>query len=239
MTKKLTKIQNQFVEAIYNEKDAAILREIKTDGIPKEQLLEIYRDGVYATLLNVLKLTYPKVYGFLSEKKFKDLACEFTSKNRSKSGNLDEYGEEFGDFLLAKNEDFLAELAKMEWQIQASYLAGDGGVFDLPALQKLAPEELCEVRFELHPAVFIETSHYNLLSKRKLTKKNKNPVYFVIYRHENEVEVEKIPKSEFNFLTGAKKGLTFYEICDKYEVDIQFCLQKYISNNVLTGFCKK
>lgn len=237
MTENLLKLQNEFVEALYNKKSVAVLKSIKADDqIPKEELIDIYRDGIYANLINALRLTYPRVYDFLKEKKFNEISRSFMKKYRSKSGNLDDYGGEFSEFLAKKEEFFLSKVAGLEWLSHQSYMANDAKLFDLPALQKLSAEELSDVKFDLHPAVFLTISKYNLTSDRRQNKPNKKDLYFVIYRNNLEVDGLKIPESEFNFLTGVKNGLTFYEIYEKYEIDIQFCLQKYIANQVICRF---
>ena len=236
MTKKLANIQDKFVESLYDEKDREVLQFIKSDNIPKEELIDIYRDGINANLINALRITYPRVDYFLKEKKFDAVCREFITQNRSKSGNLDEYGSEFSDFLLQKNEEFLSDVAKLEWAQHDAYLVPDLGPFDLGALQKLSPEKLCDVKFDLHPSVFLMTSSYSIFVKRKQVKPSKRQNYYITYRNNLDVECYKIPKSEFNFLAGVRNDLTFYEICEKYQVDAQLCLQKYISSNVLGGF---
>jgi hypothetical protein len=37
-------------------------------------------------------------------------------------------------------------------------------------------------------------------------------------------------------LKGAQDQMSFYEIYEKYEIDVQTCLQKYLTNSVLAEF---
>ncbi len=233
---KLLKVQDQFVDAIYDENSKDALKFIKSDNIAKEKLVEIYREGVYETLFNCLRLTYPRVFDFLGENKFREFCYEFIAKNRSKSGNLDKYGEEFSDFLAKKGENFLANLAKLEWCHQLTFLAENSDFLDLEKLQSLSEEEICDVKFDLSPSFYVFESNYNLFAKRKQSKEAKRTNYFIVYRFDLEIREEKISKSEFNFLNGVKDGFSFYEICEKYNLQIGPILQKFVANKVLSGF---
>ena len=233
---KLIDLQNKFVDSIYNKPNLEVLQFVKSSKISTQDLVGIYRNNLYSTLINALRITYPAVYGFLKQKKFEVICYDFIAENRSKSGNLDDYGSEFSDLLRKKNENFLCDLAKLEWLKHQAYLAKDSTLLDIEKLQKLKREKLLEVRFSLHPSCFFIESNYNLLAQKKQPKPHKKLHYFVVNRNDLDIEVEEIPKSEFNFLKGVKDNLTFYEIYEKYEIDIQLCLQKYVSNSVLSSW---
>lgn len=234
--KTLKEIQNKFIDGAYGEGKLAVLLSIKDGKAPKEELLDIYRNNLYATLTNALRLTYPKIHQLVGEKKFKKFCHEFIKQNRSYSGNLDEYGENFSDFFVKKADGFLSELARFEWFKHKSYLAKDMPIFNIEELQKLSQEKLFDVKFKLHPSCFLIDSSYNLLGKKKQNQPNKRLNYFVIYRHDFEVKTEKISKSEFSFLSGVKENLSLYQIYEKHEINIQAVLQKYLANSVLSDF---
>ncbi len=233
--KTLKEIQNKFIDGTYDERNLAVLSSIKNGKAPKQELLDIYRNNLYATLINALKITYPKIHHFLKEKNFKKFCQEFIKQNHSYSGNLDDYGENFAEFF-AKTDAFLSDLAKLEWLSHRSYLAKDVPPINIEELQKLPPEKLFDVRFKLHPSCFLISSNYNLLGKKKQINPLKRQNYFVIYRHDFEVKAEKISKDEFNFLSGIKENLSLYQIYEKYEINIQAVLQKYLANSVLSDF---
>lgn len=187
-------------------------------------------------MINALKITYPKIYHFLKEKNFKEFCQEFIKQNHSYSGNLDNYGENFAEFFAKKEDCFLSDLAKLEWLSHRSYLAKDVPAINIEELQKLPSEKLFDVKFKLHPSCFLIGSNYNLLGKKKRINPLKKQNYFVIYRHDFEVEAEKISKNEFNFLSGIKENLSLYQIYEKYKINIQSVLQKYLANSVVCEF---
>ena len=81
----LKELQNQFIEAIYDQKNSEIFDEIKTGKASKEQLIDIYRNNMRATLSNVLRITYPTIFQKIGAEKFEEFALEFISKHRSQS----------------------------------------------------------------------------------------------------------------------------------------------------------
>jgi hypothetical protein len=234
--KKLLQLQNQFLEAIYTAENPTLLALIKEGKASKQELLGIYRGNLYGALVNALRLTYQKVCAIIGQEEFSELAREFIKKNKSRSGNLDDYGENFYDFLGQKNEFFLSDLSKLEWLKQKSYLAKDEQPIDVTALQNLAPEKFFDLKFTLSCSVFLLTSNYNLLGKSKQNQPQKRLIHFLIHRQGLNVQAQKISKNEFNFLNGIKDELSLYEIYQKHQIDVQNCLQKYLTNAAVSDF---
>lgn len=237
--KELVNLQNQFIDGVYDGGKKHILPAIKNGKAPKKELLGIYQNNMSGGLINALRITYPKVFNFLKEKKFNKIALEFIASNRSQSGNLDDYGESFHEVLFAKKEYFLSDLAKAEWLKQKAYLAADVAKIDLKKLQSLPEEKLFSLKFKTHPSSYLLVSSYNILALRKQNKASKNHNYFLIYRHDLELKTQKILKSEYDFLKGIKDNLTLYQIYQKHRLDIGSCLSKYIANAVITSFASK
>ena len=73
----------------------------------------------------------------------------------SPSGDLNDYGGAFADFLAAYPHavelPYLADVARLEWLVQAVYYAADAGPADLSALAATPPERCGELRFALAP----------------------------------------------------------------------------------------
>lgn len=147
---KLAKLQNKFIDTIYDKPSPEVLSEIKEGKISATELLDIYRNNLYQNLTNALSVTYPKTRQKIGSKKFTQKCEKFIKENRSQSGNLDDYGEGFGDIV--------------EWLRLRSYLALDTKVLDIKKLQKLPPEKLLNLKFKLHPSCFL---HQNLLIYRQ------------------------------------------------------------------------
>lgn len=227
----LSKMQDSFIDGIYDKSSSfKILPLIKNAKVPKEELFDIYRNNLFSFLKNALRITYPRLYKHLGHKKFTEFANDYIVKNRSITGNLDDYGENF----LRNSRQALSDLAELEWLEHKSYLAPDCKSIDLEKLQKLPHESLFDVKFNLHPSVFFYNSDYNLLSKQiKLEKKK---IHFLVHRLYLDVICKKISKKEYDFLLVIKDGLTLYEVYERCQFDIQNYLKKFISNGVISEF---
>ncbi len=232
--KEIKEIQNNFIDGIYDN-DNKIFNSIKSSKISKNKLLEIYQNNLYCNLINALRLTYDYLYDYLGEKKFKEFALDFISKNRSKSTNLDDFGLNFAEFLKEKSE-FYHDLAKISYFKQIVYLGENEKDFDIESLQKLTPEKLFDVKFKMSKNCFLFTSKFSLFAKKNPEISRKKDCHYLVFRNYFEVEVLKITKKEFDFLNGAKQNLTLFEIYEKYDCDIEKYLQKYVGNGVLKDF---
>lgn len=232
---KLDKIQQNFIDSIYDNDDK-IFSFIKKKIAPKSRLLAIYQNNLYGVLIEALRITYKYLNDFLSTKEFEDLAKKYIRKYRSQSGNLDDYGADFADFLLSQKNQFYHDLAKISWLEQLSYLAEDEPDFDIEALQKLDSEKLFDVKFKMSKSCFLFQSDYSLFAKKNREEKRKRKSYYIIYRHFLEVKTIKINQKEYLFLDGVKQNLTLFEIYEKYNCDIEKSLQNYIGNGVLKSF---
>lgn len=240
MTMKLSKIQEKFIAAIYDKSNLEILPEIVSSDIPKEELVGIYRGNLVGNLVGALRLTFGGVLSFLKDEKFNKLANEFLFKNPSRSNNLDNYGEGFSDFLRQSESDFISDVAQIDWLKQKSYLAKNDETFDLETLKSIKPEDLFDLKFKLSASAFLFESDFNLLSSRCKKNKMKRKNYFLVFRSKMsgvfEVECLRIAPQEYQFLKGVIAKLTLYEIYEKYEVDIQNILQRFLSNGIIVSF---
>lgn len=230
--KKLLELQNKFIDGVYDF-DQEILTEIKQKKIAKTRLLGVYQNNLYENLINALKITFKDVFDFLGEKKFRDISKKFIAKNRSKSGNLDDYGFEFIDFL---QDDFLHDLALINWKEQESYLGENDQEFSLKSFQDLDQEKFISLKFKMSKNCYFVTSKYNLFAKSKRNQARKKPCFYLIYRPFFDVVIKKITKDEFEFLQAVKQGLTLSEINDKYSCNVALNMQKFIESRVLVDF---
>ncbi|MFT4967048.1 MAG: hypothetical protein ACI9CD_000043 [Candidatus Deianiraeaceae bacterium] len=232
MKKEVKNMQNNFISHLYDEKNLDILPSIKNGKAPKEELLDIYRNNLFTNLTNALQLLYPRIYKYLGTEKFHNEAKKFIVNNRSQSGNLDNYGQGF----LQNNNKFLHDLSQFEWLHHLSYLAKDNKELNVKALQTLEEDQLFNIKFKIHPSCFIHTSYYNFLNKNLQNKLQKRKSHYVVYRQNLTVKAEKILTGEYKFLMGVKEDMTLYEVYTKHKIDIQTCLQKFLTNGILCEF---
>jgi hypothetical protein len=105
--------------------DAASLADaIVGDGIAPVSRLQIYRHHYEISLTEALKAIYPAICRLVDERFFAYAAHEYIKAHPPRRPCLHEYGESFADFLASfppcRALAYLADVARLEWRINAS-----------------------------------------------------------------------------------------------------------------------
>jgi len=160
----LAELQHGFVQDILHDDDA-IEACIEGNGLSAAKRIQIYRHIVENTLLEALQTSYPAVTLLVGEGFFSIAADRYMRTYPSLTGNLQDYGEHFSIFLQEMEEAasiaYLADVARLEWARQLSFLAADVLVLNASEiayrLQYLSDHPM---RMRLHPAVQLVTSNH-------------------------------------------------------------------------------
>jgi hypothetical protein len=117
----------------------ALLPWIGTRGIEPAARLQIYRNAILATQVASLVASFPAVERMLGVDCFDGWATRYAAWHGSRSGNLQNLGDDFADYLEARPElsglSWLGDLARLEWLRQCTMLAADACALDALALQ--------------------------------------------------------------------------------------------------------
>lgn len=248
----LKKIQSIFAQSIYADENA-ILTKIKPSTIANNERLQIYKDNVLITLNQNLKAKYEAVCKLVDERFFKYVANEYIKNYHPTSGNLDEYGESFADFLrdfpATKELKYLPDIARLEWALHTAYFAADAEKIDSSALSKINPEQLGELHFTLHPSAQIITSAFPIekiyllamgLSEENIDI-NSGGENILVVRPEYKIEMMVIDNAEASFLTELESGKNLFQAFEDANAidnnfDLGMALQKFLGNGVFVEF---
>lgn len=146
----LRALQREFVAGLFDSRaDTATL--FRRNGIGAVERFDVYRNNLQETYRATLADVYPVVQRLVGEEFFRFAAHRYLRAVRSTSGNLNEYGAEFADFLENLPEAFehpyLGDIARLEWARQEVFYAASS-----PALRV---EELAEVAGESDAGVYL------------------------------------------------------------------------------------
>lgn len=246
-------IQRDFSDHLYRKLNKKILRELPYSNDEALARLNIYRNNVFGSFNSVLSSIFEAVKKLVGEKYFEQLCDEYNQKNFSKSGNLDNYGDAFPQFLAKIKSKhklaFLSDVARLELLYHKAYYAADTKNFDLKKFKKIPPEKFSDLEFELHPSCFLMASEFPIFSiwknnieedgKKKISLKK--PELVLVERGLRKVQIHNLSKEEFIFLANVprKKLFAIYkEIVrqTKKECDIGAILNKFISLGIITNF---
>lgn len=140
----LADLQRQFLAALAGDETTAVPALIDDRNADAVQRLAIYRNNWRSNLRNALRAAYPVVERLVGIEFFGWLADRFIDRQPSHSGNLDDYGGEFAafisDFPAVAELSYLADVAHLEWLIDAVMTAPDSAAdIDVDALPALPP----------------------------------------------------------------------------------------------------
>jgi hypothetical protein len=238
----LARVQAEFLEAI-----------LETRGAPVSQGFEVYRRNVRANLGGALAAAYPVVRRLVGDALFDEAAARYVRANPSRSGDLHDYGGEFGAFLEvyppARKLAYLADVARLEWACHESHHAGEAAPFDLAQLRDITAESLGEVRFRLHPAVRLMRSFHpiaaiweaNQPARDGTPERIEGPDHVVVRRARFAVRVERVDAAEWTLLAGFAAGASLEAASASLspgdaERILAACLARFVRDAVICGF---
>jgi len=136
----LRELQSEFFAAVMAgpEHDAAILARCEEVPALAQRRLAAYRRSIMGNLIGALQSCYPVVAAIVGRPFFREAASAYIRTHPSCSGDLNEYGVDFADFLgayaYAAELPYLPDVARMEWLVQTVFYAADPAPMDLSAL---------------------------------------------------------------------------------------------------------
>jgi hypothetical protein len=114
---------------------------------------------------------YPTIATIVGEAMFAALAQEHAAWTSPSSGDLNDYGERFADFIAEHPHacalPYLVDVAHLEWAVHRARRAAGGPTMDLPALAAALSASTFDVdraRLILHPAVVVVKANTPLAS---------------------------------------------------------------------------
>jgi hypothetical protein len=165
----LLELQTAFWRALVKRDEGTPLTEwiVADRGLDARTRIDIYRNNVFSNYRATLLEVYPVVLALVGEPFFDRAADVYTSNYPSRSGDLNDFGGEFGSFLAAWPPAaplaYLPDVARLEWAVERVFHAAEHPPLDLTALAAVSQEGLPELRFLLHPASRIVHSPYPIL----------------------------------------------------------------------------
>jgi hypothetical protein len=152
---RLREMQAAFRAALLDGDDAAAAT-ILGDGLAPAARLAIYRHHVLTTLTSVLESTYPVVCRLVDRRFFGWVAERYIRRQPPAGPCLFEYGRTFPEFLATLPEcrelPYLADVARLEWAMQAALHAEDVAPLDPAGLAGLAAAAVPRLVFRLDPS---------------------------------------------------------------------------------------
>lgn len=236
--------QTCFSEAVLQNKTASF-----------DKRLQIYRNNIFITLTETLRLTYPNIEKIVGKDFFDGLAAEYIKKYPSLTPDLHAFGSHLAEFLTtfspATSLPYLPEFAQLEWGCYQIFHEREVPTFNMSALQNIPEDSYASLKFFLNSACRLYAFHYPIYRIWQLCHEeadNNHPinlseggVHLLIIRPEFEIKFYLLSPGEFSFLKAISENKLFGEVCEatlsaEPNIDVGMLLQKYLLSGAITDF---
>ncbi|HZW87276.1 MAG TPA: DNA-binding domain-containing protein [Gallionella sp.] len=248
--------QQGFVRALFSRPDSyehLALRAAMGSSVARG--MAIYRNNVFSNYQRMLSSLYPVIERLVGADFFAAVGHDYIQATPSCSGDIRNYGEQFAEFLAAHPHAnalvYLKDVASIEWACHKVMHAPPQKVFSLAELHHLPQEQLGRMMFGLSAACQLISSPYPALTIWQANQpgysgdENINlgsgGEYCLVLRHKLAVQPLALSTAEFEFLTRLSQRQTLGDALHAVQslttdFDLQNCLQRHISNGVISEF---
>ncbi|HEY6456080.1 MAG TPA: putative DNA-binding domain-containing protein [Steroidobacteraceae bacterium] len=218
-------------------------------------LLAIHRNTCVGTLSNALSLTFPAVLRLVGAGFFDTAAQEFMRVEPPRSACLDDYGQQFPDFLAhfphAAGLEYLADVARLEWSVSRALHAPDALPLDLASLAALDPALVPGMRFVAHPGISLLQldTPADIIWRAVLDEDDAalravdpaaGPVRLLVERSQAGIEVRRMESSAWHFTqrlcAGAPLEVALAEPAAERCADFGLVLADHLASGRFVGF---
>ena len=251
----LHELQTRFAQQIFNEPGGLPGDVIVANGLNSAERLDIYRNNVLVGLGKVLQSCYPVIERLVGEDFFRFTAQQFIYSTPSRSGDLNQYGFEFPEFLQsfepAAQLPYLPDVARLEWAHQHAYYALEHAPLDAQALSQVPPECYGVLKFQLHPSASLITSPYPVHKIWQVNQSDYDGDQIVdldqggdkllVVRCDLNVTIEPLAGGEYQLLQALHVGQDFATACEQAlelqpDFDLTASLQQHVLQRTLVAF---
>ncbi|MGH8115583.1 MAG: DNA-binding domain-containing protein, partial [Rhodanobacteraceae bacterium] len=164
----LLELQRRFLAALYDDQVPGPTDVITGNGLQPSARLRIYRRSCKEIQTGALRTAYPAVLALVGEAFFDQTAHGYRSTYPSGSGNLQEFGAQFADYLQSlpatRELPYLPDVARLEWLRQQAALAADAEPIPPDVFSQRLTDADASLRLGLHPSVHWLASRYPVLT---------------------------------------------------------------------------
>lgn len=179
----LKDLQEQFQNFVLENQEAFENQVTDLDKTDGRSGMNVYQNGYYLRLLEVLELDYPILLKMVGEKQFDDWGRAYIKTYPSSRFTVRHFGQNFDKFLANQSsaEPIHVEMARFEWYLEIVMDKLDGPYLTIDDLSKIPPEKWINIGFTVHPSVTMTKLYSNV------------PMIWAAYNNEEK----EIPAPEF------------------------------------------
>lgn len=249
----LHKLQREFMAWVLGDARSAAGESVRGNGLTPDARLGIYRNIVFNNLTATLATDYPVIKRLVGNDFFDGMAARYIREEPSRSGNLQNFGARFPEFLVCVPEaaslPYLADVARLEWARQEGLLAGSAMPLDPAQLAHVAEDQQATLSLELHPSVRLLESSYPVLDIWLFCQDpqdghlnlNGPGQRVMLWRDGNQIAMRVIDAGMYALLSAMQHNVSLVSahqpaIAANPDFDLNAALQILFADGVITGF---
>lgn len=250
----LRDLQSRFLAALYDGDSAVAAAMVEGAGLDAQARVQVYRNSAALTHTDTLRTTYPAVLALVGDNFFESAAVQYRRAHPSTSGNLQDFGARFAEFIGALPNTYqlpyLADVARLEWLRQTVALAADATPLSAAAMQQAsvpaqAHDKLC---IALHPSVRLFASQHAVLTLWRYAmdppaERLQLPTegeHVVLWRSDTEVAMASVDAASFTCIEALSRGVSLDDACHEAlirdaQFDVTACIGSLVEQAVITA----
>jgi hypothetical protein len=246
----LRELQRLCERAFLRDDSGPLLAYLGSDRIPASARIEVYQNNARETFRKTLARAYPVIERLVGVACFRGLAAMYMREHPSRSGDLQNFGAAFADFLDGQYGStefrYLGDVARLEWAIEEALLEPLCAPLSLVALGTIDPEHYATLIFETVPSLRLVGSDYPVLS---IWRANQNEAaeevdlaqggeQLALRRTDGDVEMRRLEPATFALACCLARGMTLADSCSSLppDADLQTALGALITGGYLKRF---
>jgi hypothetical protein len=250
----LPELQEEFAGAVFADSAPSFSRLLCTSELSAEDRLAVYRNNVLHNLTAALRDLYPVVLRLTGEDWFTQAAHAYIYSHASLSGDLNDYGGEFADYLdglpvVTEDLNYLPDTARLEWLVHEAFHAADAGPLDMKRLADVPANAYGQLCFHLHPACRLLQSDYPVqriwqvnqpghTGEDTVSLGEGGAVLLVFRDADYTIGVETLDAAVFRFISALQQRQSLSAIADALPegADIGALLKSLVARGIVVDF---
>ena len=228
-----------------------------TAAVPAATRLAVYSNAYRIRLADALGDTMPHLRQLLGEDEFGVVAARYIDEHPSQFASIRWFGDRLAHELEGSHPEqpWIAELARWEWALAASFDARDAPIVGIEALAAVAPDDWGDLRLEFHPSVqqLELSSNAQALFKAFADEQSPpppaildSPQPWLLWRQDLKTQYRSLEPDETAALEVVRNGGTFADtceaLCEWHDVNAvpltaAGMLKRWIVEELVTGLC--
>jgi hypothetical protein len=206
--------------------DAAIAAAVNgTAAVPAAIRLGVYSNAYRIRLADALGDNMPHLRAFLGEEEFQAVAARYIDEHPSQFASIRWFGDRLAHELQRSHPEqpWIAELARWEWALAASFDAKDAATVGIESLAAVAPGDWGDLRLEFHPSVQLLELSSNAQALCKAFADEQappepalldSPQPWLLWRQDLKTQYRSLEPDEAAAFDVVRNGGTFADMCE-------------------------